>query len=341
MFDCTTIEERLSEYIDGLLPGEERSGVEAHLDGCAACRRLHGSMVEALGSARAFPSWSAPDDLVIRILAETAGLDIPTCPWVEARLSEYLDGLLASDERAGLEEHLGACRSCEELHDTMARAIGCAQAARSYSPPDWLVAQILANTPNPLDSLVRISEPSCARVTEQLSDLIDGQLSGDEEHAVIMHLAGCDSCSRIQESMAGLVGWGREFPTYEAPAGLLTRILEDTRPVPPEMRPEANPQWVLTVRETWFETLLGIGRWIVEPRTAMAMFTAVLVLGWMSNIAGVSLEPSALSNPSAVYYSVEELADDVYDRSVRFYYRVPHAVIGEIQFRIEQMRERS
>ena len=58
-------------------------------------------------------------------------------------------------------------------------------------------------------------------------------------------------------------------------------------------------------------------------------------------MAGIPLAPATLTNPSAMYYSMEELADDVYDRSVRLYYGVPHAVLDEIQFRIEQLRESS
>jgi len=262
--------------------------------------------------ARTFPSYSGSEELVPRILAESSEISrelSPICPVIKERLSEYIDGFLSSDDTAVLETHLAACDSCAEIHVSMADAVRWSQLVPSYPAPGNPVSRILANTPQPGRDLV----PDCVRFEERLSEFIDGSLSLHDRLVVGSHLAECGSCRQMHDTMAGVVGVAQWFLVYEAPEWLVTRIVANT------------PR---TERETWMDTISGIGRWIIEPRMAMTVFSAVLVLGWMFN-------------PSAMYYSVEELADEVYDRSVRFYYGVPHAVVGEIQFRIEQLRESS
>ena len=323
--NCPAIEERLSEYIDGALALDQSSEVETHLKGCRSCGELHQTIVDVIRWARTFPFYSGPEELVPRILAESSQIShelSPVCPVIEERLSEYIDGLLSGEDTASLEAHLGSCVSCAELHASMADAVRWSQSVPSYPAPGNLVSRILANTPRPGRDLVL----DCSTFEDRLSEFIDGSLSGDDRLVVDSHLAECGSCRQMHDTIAGVVGVAERFPVYEAPEWLVTRIVRNT------LRKE---------RETWLDTIAGIGRWIIEPRMAMTVFTAVLVLGWMSNLAGIPLNPAALSNPSSVVYSVEELANDVYDRSVRFFYGVPHAVVGEIQFRIEQLRESS
>jgi anti-sigma-K factor RskA len=64
MNDMHPTEERLNDFVDGLLEGETRDGVEAHLDRCAACRREVESLRTLLASAAALPgAIEPPDDL--------------------------------------------------------------------------------------------------------------------------------------------------------------------------------------------------------------------------------------------------------------------------------------
>ena len=241
MFDCETIEERLSDYLDALLPPEERSGIATHLEACGECRQLRDMMLETRRAARTFPSHPAPSSLASRILAATADEPILSCAEVREHLSERLDRRSAG-YGAPLDTHLAACPECREAREVMAEAMDWAKRIPSREPPRWLAARIVAVTP--------------------------------------------------------------------------------------PLRPKS-------VREAGFDALAGVRRWFVEPRIAMSVFSAVLVLSWMTRITGVPLDPSALRNPSAVYHGVETLAGDVYDRSVRFYYGVPHAIIEALQPRID------
>jgi hypothetical protein len=80
-------------------------------------------------------------------------------------------------------------------------------------------------------------------------------------------------------------------------------------------------------RESWLDTLASIGRWIIEPRIALAIFTSVVVFGWLGNITGISPDWSTvIRDPGAIYY-----------QAVRAAYRSP--LVTEIQSRIEQFME--
>jgi len=126
------------------------------------------------------------------------------------------------------------------------------------------------------------------------------------------HLQACRACAELFDGIRDVVASGRTFPVHAAPAWLPARIIANTPVI---------------ARESWFDTVRSIGRWIVEPRTAMAIFTATLVLGWMGSIAGISPDWGAIArDPSTIYY-----------QAVRAYYRSGLAV--RIQSEIEQFME--
>jgi hypothetical protein len=123
--------------------------------------------------------------------------------------------------------------------------------------------------------------------------------------------------------MTEVLAAGKVFPVYEPPAWLATRIVANTPRV---------------ARENWVDTFASMWKWIGEPRTAMALFTATLVLGWLGSIAGVSPDlAGAVRNPTSIYYGAHSVLNRAYDEAVRKYYHSP--IVTEIQTRIEQIRE--
>jgi hypothetical protein len=145
-----------------------------------------------------------------------------------------------------------------------------------------------------------------------MSDYLENVIGTVERDAVVIHLNTCQACTELLVGMQEVMGWGRSFPTHEAPAWLPARIVANT--------PVIN-------REGWLDTLASIGRWIIEPRTAIAIFTSVLVLGWLGSIAGISTDfRTVIQDPGAVYY-----------QAVRAAYRSP--LVTRIQSQIEQLRE--
>jgi hypothetical protein len=145
-----------------------------------------------------------------------------------------------------------------------------------------------------------------------MSDYIEGALLPAEQQAIGQHMSSCAVCTDLVASMREVLAWGKTFPAYDAPAWLPVRIVADTP--------------VIT-RESWLDTLASIGRWIIEPRIALAIFTSVVVFGWLGNITGISPDWSTvIRDPGAIYY-----------QAVRAAYRSP--LVTEIQSRIEQFME--
>lgn len=149
-------------------------------------------------------------------------------------------------------------------------------------------------------------------------------LAQAERVDVELHLRSCQQCTELLTGMKEILHWGKSFPVHDAPAWLPARILANTPRI---------------ARETWLDTLSGIVRWIIEPRTAMMIFTATLVLSWMGSLAGISLSGVAATvrDPATIYYEAGTLANRAYAGAVRKYYSAP--LVTQIQSQIERLRE--
>ncbi len=71
-----------------------------------------------------------------------------TCTEFEILLADYLDGTLASEPKANVEEHQGECVSCAELASDAAGAMGFIERAAIVDPPPALVNRILFEVTN-------------------------------------------------------------------------------------------------------------------------------------------------------------------------------------------------
>src|SRR5262249_52720390 len=110
----------------------------------------------------------------------------------------------------------------------------------------------------------------------------------------------------------------KDLPTYEPPLWLATRIVANI----PVHR-----------RESFRATLAKVWRSLEEPRTALAIFTAAVVLGW---IGGGPVR-------EAVFDRAEGAISCAYDRAIRSYYHSPviMEIHSKIESGIEQFRENS
>ena len=164
---------------------------------------------------------------------------------------------------------------------------------------------------------------NCTHCEERLSDYLERTLTADDREAVDSHLRSCAACSELLSGMETILAWGRGFPKYEAPPWLADRIIANTPSV---------------ARERWTDSIVAAWKWIAEPRIAMGIFTATLVLGWLGSLAGVSLNwNTVVRNPAAIYYEAEGAMNRAYGEAIRRYYRSP--IVNEIKTRIEQLRE--
>lgn len=72
-----------------------------------------------------------------------------TCEQVEARLSDYLDGLLEPAESHELNQHVNSCENCSLLSATVSRTLGGLYSLEVVEPPPRLVYAILNQTLGP------------------------------------------------------------------------------------------------------------------------------------------------------------------------------------------------
>jgi anti-sigma factor RsiW len=70
--NCADVEILLAEYVDGILHGEPKSALEAHLTGCPACAALAQDAAGAVAFMERAADVEAPPELVNRILFEVS-----------------------------------------------------------------------------------------------------------------------------------------------------------------------------------------------------------------------------------------------------------------------------
>jgi hypothetical protein len=80
--ECKKITELLSGYIDGELSGAQAESVEAHLAGCADCRRAHEEMSRLVGLMRDMDTIDEPADLIQNVRGRLAS---PPTLWERLR----------------------------------------------------------------------------------------------------------------------------------------------------------------------------------------------------------------------------------------------------------------
>ena len=164
---------------------------------------------------------------------------------------------------------------------------------------------------------------TCLQCEERLSDYLEGALSLAERETMDLHLQSCAACRELSAGITEVMAWGKSFPVHEPPPWLPARIVANTPRV---------------ARESWIDTIAAAWKWIIDPRAAMGVFTAVIVLGWLGSFAGISPNwTSVIRNPTAVYYAAQGAMNRAYDEAIRRYYRSP--LVNEITARIGQLRE--
>lgn len=72
-WNCMISEERLIDYLDGLLPVDERAEFEAHASSCANCRALVSGVRGVVNGMHRLELIEPPQGLIFHILAETTG----------------------------------------------------------------------------------------------------------------------------------------------------------------------------------------------------------------------------------------------------------------------------
>ena len=75
-----------------------------------------------------------------------------TCEHIEARLSDYLDGLLTPDERHEFDMHANSCESCAQMVASISQLVGGLHSMQQIETPPRLVYSILNQTLGPREA---------------------------------------------------------------------------------------------------------------------------------------------------------------------------------------------
>jgi hypothetical protein len=101
--NCADIEILLCDYVDGTLRGEQKSAVEAHLDGCPACAefvRDASGAVEFMGRAAVV---EPPPELMTRLLFELPTVKQQLKPnWKQRIFGKWLEPVLQPKMAMGM-----------------------------------------------------------------------------------------------------------------------------------------------------------------------------------------------------------------------------------------------
>jgi len=154
----------------------------------------------------------------------------------------------------------------------------------------------------------------CTDCEERMSGYLERTLEDNLRLAIEMHLHSCADCREVFAGVASVVETGKIFPIHEAPIWMASRIVANTP---------------FFERKSLRAAIAVAWRSLGEPRTALAIFTAAVVIGWFS---GVSVREGILNK-------AESVLSCTYDRAIRSYYRSP--VIIEIHSRFDQLMENS
>ncbi|MDQ1589388.1 MAG: hypothetical protein QOG71_15 [Pyrinomonadaceae bacterium] len=171
---CSEFEDRLTDYLDGLLDATTQVAFNGHALRCPVCHDLLSEVKNTLRVCRTATPPAPAASLDARILMQTAPETAMTCDEFEDYLTDYLDGFLPATLYHRWERHAALCGRCTNLPGEVVRSIGaCYTYINEERPvPAALHARILQATLGTTEAeLVRA--PLGARLAEWMRGWLD------------------------------------------------------------------------------------------------------------------------------------------------------------------------
>jgi anti-sigma factor RsiW len=171
---CTEFEDRLTDYLDGVLGGDEGRAFAGHSLRCPVCHELLNEVRNAIIECRADVPPQPSQGLEARILLQTAPETSMACAEFEEYLTDYLDGFLPAPLYHRWERHAALCGRCSDLPGQVVRAIGACYSyiSEERAVPAGLHARILQATLGTTEAR-QVRAPLGARITERLRGWLD------------------------------------------------------------------------------------------------------------------------------------------------------------------------
>jgi len=145
---CADFEEKLSDYLDGLLEADTHRLFAEHALRCPLCHETLSQVKNAIQTCRTAYVPPATPDLEARILLRTMPETAMSCEEFEECLTDYLDGFLPAPLFHRWERHAAVCELCTKLPGEVVRSIGACYTYKGeeLAVPAGLNERILAAT---------------------------------------------------------------------------------------------------------------------------------------------------------------------------------------------------
>ncbi|HLL73018.1 MAG TPA: zf-HC2 domain-containing protein [Pyrinomonadaceae bacterium] len=223
---CAEFEERLTDYLDGLLDTQTQIAFNGHALRCPVCHDLLSEVKNTLRVCLTAPVPAPSASLDARILMQTAPESVMTCGEFEDYLTDYLDGFLPATLYHRWERHAALCGRCTNLPGEVVRSIGaCYTYINEERPvPAALHARILQATLGTTEA-EQLRAPLAARLAEMVRGWLDAivspQLATVATMLLVAVLVGTSTLSD-DGSIGGMYRAGLRFAsrTYERGANL-------------------------------------------------------------------------------------------------------------------------
>jgi anti-sigma factor RsiW len=132
---CSEFEDRLSDYLEGLLEPETHRLFAEHSLRCPICHETLSEVRSTMEACRVSVVPAPGRDLEARILQSTVPETGMNCQDFEDFLTDYLDGFLPAPLYHRWERHAALCDRCTELPGEVVRSIGACYSYISEEKP--------------------------------------------------------------------------------------------------------------------------------------------------------------------------------------------------------------
>src|SRR5688572_15268998 len=121
---CGDFENRLSDYLEGVLEPTTHREFSEHALRCPVCHQTLSEVKDMMQACRVASVPPPSRELESRILQKTMPEAAMTCQEFEESLTDYLDGFLPAPFYHRWERHAALCDRCTELPGEVVRSIG-------------------------------------------------------------------------------------------------------------------------------------------------------------------------------------------------------------------------
>lgn len=186
---CADFENRLSDYLEGILDPVSHRAFSEHALRCPVCHQTLSEVKDTMQACRVAAVPPPTRELEALILKKTMPESAMTCREFEESLTDYLDGFLPAPFYHRWERHAALCDRCTELPGEVVRSIGACYTyiSEELPAPVGLEERILQATIGTLKA-EEVRAPWSSRWASQLRIWLDPIVSPQLARVAVMLL---------------------------------------------------------------------------------------------------------------------------------------------------------